>query len=164
MTFPFVINYHPSSQLLLKTYFTLETLQNTQKRLPSYSPQVTGLCVQFFSLDQCVVINMHWKVLCFCRSHGSLISCVLMYSIYSGLFSRANLALCRMRICVSAKWAQIDSLFELLERETSHMVPCRILLEWGSQAAHHILCECGESLEWYFMETVSVLNFVAHFI
>lgn len=105
---------------------------------------------------------MHWKVLCFCRSHGSLICCVLMYSIYSGLFSWANLAMCQTYICASTKQARIDGLFDLLERETSHHGALYHFFRMRfPSCTHHIICECGESLEWdmYFMETVSVLNF-----
>lgn len=53
------------------------------------------VCVQFFNLNHCVVISMHWKVLCICKSLRFLICWVLMYSIYSDLFSSVDLATCQ---------------------------------------------------------------------
>lgn len=128
----FIITSHHPSQMLLKT----EILQKTQKGCLHIlvKSQGVGLCVQFLNLDQCVVINMHWKVLCFCRSHGSLICCVLMYSIYFGLFSRADLAMCRM---CSIHPSGLRSMTCLMcwKGKQATMVPCVIFLRWGSQPA-----------------------------
>lgn len=165
------MSHYPSNPLL-KIHVASETLHAVKKKKGCLrillKSQGVSSCDQFLNLDHSVVINMHWKVLCFfCRSHGSLICCVLMYSIYSGLFSWANLATCQTSICASTKCAQIDGLFDLLERETSHHGALYNFVRMRFPGCtHHIICECGESLEWdmYFMETISVLNFVVHFI
>lgn len=160
MTFSLqLMSHHPSHPLLMiniasKQKGCLHSLLKSQS---------VSLCVQFFNLDHCVVINMHWKVLCFCRSHGSLICCVLMYSIYSGLFSRANLATRQTYISVHwPSWLGSTACLIYWKGKQATVVPRVLLLEWGSQAALiSVICECGESLEWdmYFTETVSVLNF-----
>lgn len=75
--------------------------------------------------------------------------------------------MCQACTCAFNKWARFDGLFDLLERETSHRGALYHFLRMRfPSCTHHIKCECGESLEWdmYFMETVSVLNFVVHFI
>lgn len=94
----FIINV--SSLLSLMIHTRLETKGCLYILLKS---QDVHFYVQFFHFNHCVVINMHWKVLCFCKSHRSLICCVLMYSIHSGLFSWANLAMCQPYICALTK-------------------------------------------------------------
>lgn len=82
------------------------------------------------TLDYCVVINMHWKVLCFCRSHGSLICSVLMYRIYSGLFRWAYLAMCQTYI--SVHWRSRLRLKVCLiywKGKQATVVPCMFLLD-----------------------------------
>lgn len=121
---------------------TVERLQNTFKKKGClhilFKSQGGSLCVWFLDLDHCVVINMHWKVLCFCWSHGSLICYVFMYSIYSGLFSRANLAMCQTCICASRLRKMACLIY--CKGKQSTMVPCKKLLEWGSQAALITIC------------------------
>lgn len=77
-----IISYHPL-QMLLKIRMTLEMVQKGKKNRKvafifylSHAALVHAFT--FLNLDHCVVINMHWKVLCFCRSHGSPICFVLM--------------------------------------------------------------------------------------
>lgn len=90
--------------------------------------QGVGLCVQLLNLDHSFVINMHWKVLCFCRSDGSLICSVLMFSFYSGSFSWANLTTCQLYICALTKKARKVYLVYWKGKQST-MVPCKILLD-----------------------------------
>lgn len=130
---------------------------------------------QLFNLNQCVVINMHWKVLCFCKSHRSLIYCVLMYSIYSGLFFWANLAMCQLYVCALTKKVQVWWPVDLLERETSHHGALHNFLLRDSQTAHITLYMSAErpksgicilwkpSVSWILLSTLYKIEFASFF-
>lgn len=124
--------------------------------------QVLSFCIHFFNLDHCVVINMHWKVLCSCRSHGSRICCVFMYSICSGLFSCVR--------CISVHQPRrlvLTACLIYCKGKQAASVPRVILLEWGSQAAlitSHVRVQnpwSGTCILW--KPSVSWI-FVVHFI
>lgn len=82
-----LMSHHPLQPSLVSWHF-----QSGSKKQNSCLNLLwgTGPWFKLFNLDHCVVINMHWKVLCPCWSHGSpSLLCVYVKYIVVRIVSRS---------------------------------------------------------------------------